>query len=702
MMKKGDSIDRGRMQAPLDEWEREAEERLRRRANVESFQQTAASVAVAPNEIASEAAAHDFADSGELADVTEPPQMDSVVFNAENSAVPIAGLRTDLPNEAVSEPVQPNIPAAVTDPNQEEADESSAKEQIETEETEEHETDSETTVENDSARRGRATGLLVRTVLEWIVLALFVLLIGAATLKYPLPPALHVLTQQTVLIASEAGLFVLACLLAAPILADGLLALFSFGRNTSSAAALAFFGGVAGFAPVFLQGAGADRVMPFAISACACTSIGMLSQVLAVRARRVGEAAVENMHTPHSVFFKRLSIGSSGQNRTIVAPGNEVSAGMIREDKLPTGRLTSVLSFVVLLMAIAAACTIIFFLKRPITQGVLFFASVASLCAPLVMGLCTTLPFLSAARALRKRGAVLSGYSAVVTCGNADAVYLPERMIYPEGKIKICALRPMCEDGLENAVLMAASVATAAQAAMAPTILDMLEGGEELLRPVSRLEIIDEMGIEAWVDGQHVLLGSRSLLRQKRVNLTGRMLLEVEAKYAVKGNDFVYLVVDDVPAALFVLDYIPDKKIRAALRALTHSGVHAYIGTVDANITRDQVSEHFHLNKRMVRILPHQQADVLAPSAGHKGDISKLYIQGDAASITRALTACVRLNSTMYIVMLLQVLGVLCSAGLAAAAYFQFGWILEPLEVLAVQSVWAVPPLLFALLRRHA
>lgn len=703
MMKSKDPIDRGRMQATLDEWEREAEERLRRRTNGETFQQVAAqTVTVAPEEIASEEAAHSFTDGSESSDDTE--QQPSVALDEEHpTATPHAELQADLSDGPVFEPVQSSASPAAEDLTPEEAEKLSDKEQTEPEATEEYTADNdETALETGSTRRTGATGLLVRTVLEWVILVLFVLLVGAITLKYPLPSALHFLMQQKMLVAVEAGLFVFACLLAIPLLADGLLALFSFGRKTASTAALAFFGGIAGFAPVFLQGAGMAKAMPFALSACACLSMEMLSQVLSVRARQVGETAVENMQTPHSAFLKQLSIGSSGQVRTIVASGDVVSDETIRDDKLPTGRPASVLSLVALLTAIAAACAAVFLLRRPVTQGVLLFASIASLGAPLVMGFCASLPFLSAVCALKKRGAVLSGYSAVAACGNADAVYLSERMVYPEGQIKIRALRPMCEDGLENAVLTAASVATAAQAAMAPAILAMLEGGKELLRPVSRLDIIDEMGIEAWVEDQHVLLGSRNLLRQRRVDLTGRMLLEVEAKYAVKGNDFVYLVVDGVPAALFVMDYIPDKKIRAALRALTHSGVRAYIGTADANVTRDQVSEQFHLNKRMVRILPRQQADALSPSVGRKGNRSRLYIQGDAVSIARALTACVRLNSTVHIVLLLQVIGVLLSAGSAVAAYVLFGWMLEPLEVLAIQSVWAVPPLLLAVFRRHA
>lgn len=733
MIKKGDPIDRGRMQAPLEEWERQAEERLRRRVNGETAEQTAAqAVTVTPEEVASDLAAPSPVDDGVPADAAESVSTNQMALDTGDPAVTDAKPQTVLEQEP--EPVDLNDHSDAADPVAEEAEPSSTSEETErktlsdpadetadnaadgtteeaaeaSSETEpsgldgEEEATDDKTIPPMRANRRDGAGLVVRTVAEWVIFAVFLLLVGAVTYQYPLPSVLHFLNKPDLLVATEAGLFILACILAAPLLGSGFAALFSFQRKTSSAAALAFLGGAAGFVPAFLHGAGIHSTVPYALSACACLSFEMLSRVLSVRAKRVGEAAVEQMETPHTAFIKQLPIGASAQTRTIVAPGNVASAETIRDDQMPTGRPTSVISFVALLIAITAGFAVVFLLKQSVTQGILLFASFASAGAPLVMGFCASLPFLSAAKALRKRGAVLSGYGAVDTFGEADALYLPERLLYPKGRIKICALRPMCEDGLEDAVLMAASVAAAAETAMAPVLLGMLEGGESLLRPVGRLQIIDEMGMEAWVDGRHVLLGSRNLLRQKRVDLTGRMLLEVEAKYSVKGNDFVYLVVDGVPTALFVLDYMPDKKIRAALRPLTHAGVGLFVGTADANITRDQIKEQFCLKKRMVRILPHQQVAMLTSPAECDETVSKLYIREDAVSIARALTACARLDSTAYVVTLLQVIGVLANVGLVTAVFLLFGWMLEPLEVLAVQAVWAVPPLLLAIFRQHA
>ncbi|MFT8890022.1 MAG: hypothetical protein ABF904_14625 [Ethanoligenens sp.] len=665
-MRKEDPIDRGRMQEPLDEWEREAEERLRQRANRQAVQEAAAqAIAESPPDTEIESAA-DARGNGLQSDLHEDSSTDD-------------GDSVDLQQEE----------APVAEPDKDEplksdnADETEPDEQL-------------------PSRHSKGAGLAGLLTVELILFVVFLLLVGAVTFHYPLPSVLRFLGQTDKLVVVEAALFVLAGVFAIHPLVEGFVALFSLRRKTSSAAVLAFLGGIAGFIPAFMQGAGVRYAAPYALSACACLSLETFSRLLTARACRVSAAAIEKTENPHSVFVKETKIGPTGRVQRVVVPGN-VSPAPATQDagSVPTGRSASVISLVALVISAAAAGIAVFLYGKSAVQGVLLFAAFASAGAPLVMGFCGSLPMLAATRALRKRGAALSGYGAVRAFGRADAVFLPERLLYPAGQVKICALRPMCKDGVESAVLMAASVASAAQTAMAPAILGLFEGGEALLRPVAQLQVIDEMGIEAWVDGKRVLLGSRNLLRQKRVNLTGRMLLEVEAKYAVKGNDFVYLVVGDTLTALFVLDYIPEKRVRSALRGLVRTGIHVMVGTADANITREQVGEQFRLKKHAVRILSHQQAEVVMAPASGRSDGAGLYLRDDAVSFARAVAACVRLESTARVAAILQVIGVLVNLFLAGAVFWLAGRELQPLEVLTIQVIWALPPVLFALFRRH-
>lgn len=688
MRSKGDPINRGRMQAPLEEWEREAEERLHRRVEETAHQTAAQAVAVAPEQTVpqSEKAESDVSkcESGPIEKDIEDRSEVPVQETEEKEKEPLD--QTDMLQSDAEEVVRADA-----------EEESSSADDVQSgsENAEPVEESAKPSLKKNGA------GMAVRLAAQWVIFAVFLLVVLADTFDYPLPSSLRLLREPFALFVTEAGLFVLASLFAAPVLGNGFLTLFRLQPKTSSATAVAFLGGVAGFAPAFLKGGSVQAAVPYALSACACMALETLSQVLFASARHTSETAARQLTGCRMAFVKRLVIGSSGHKHMIVAPGKAAPPEMPQDDLAPTGRATSVVSLLMLLASVGMACVCIYLFKRSLTQSILLAAGLASIGTPLVMGVCVGMPFYGTALALKKRGAVLSGFGAVRTFGEVDAVFLPERLLYPEGKIKVCALRPMCENGLEDAVLMAASVATAARTAMAPAFLHLFEGGESLLRPVGCLNVIDEIGMEAWVDGQQVLLGSRNLLRQKQIDLTGRMLLEVEAKYAVKGNDFVYLVVNGVPTALFVLDYIPDKKIRSALRVLAHTGVHLLIGTADANITREQVAEQFALKKRMLKILPRQKVEAIVPPEEQSDIVPRLYIPENAVSFARALAACVRLDSTAHAVAVLQVIGAVAGVSMAAGLYILFGWMLQPLEVLAVEIIWAVPPLLLSVFRRH-
>lgn len=670
-MKKEDPIDRGRMQAPLEQWEREAEERLRQRAAHEAAAQA---VTVRPE-------AEQAVPEEQTAPPLEPEQNEPSTDPAVHTVAPAANPET-VPEQA---PEQNEGPQDEPQPGSKEETEAGGDETP------------------PPIQRSGAAGLAAHLAAELVILAVFLLLVCAVTFHYPLPSVLAVLAQPVPYAIAGAALFLLAGIFAARILAEGFAALFTLRRKTAAASALAFLGGAAGFLPAVLHGAGATAAVPFALSACACLSFETGSRLLAVCAGQVGRVALRKMEMPRRASIQSVEVGPSGSAQDVVVPGKPSPAPDGRDTgAIPVGRTASVLALAVLAVAAAVACAVVFLFHRPVGQGVLVFAEFASVGAPLMLGFSVNLSFLTAAKALRKRGAALSGYGAVRAFGSVDALFLPERMLYPAGQVKICALRPMSENGVENAVLAAASVAAAAQMSIAPAALGLFEGGETILRPVERLQVIDEMGVEAWVDGSHVLLGSRSLLRQKRVDLTGRMLLEVEAKYAVKGNDFVYLVVDDVPMALFVLQYTPDKKLRAALRRLTHTGVRLLAGAADANVNREMLAEQFRLNKRMVRVLPHRQVEGLSLSPADESDGAALYIRDHAVALVWAVVACVRLDSTARAVAAMQVIGVLANIGLSGAVLLAQGRMLEPVEALLLQLIWALPPFLLAAFRRHA
>lgn len=691
MMGKDDPIDRGRMQQPFDQWEQGAKERL------EQSRAQAAAAAAAPVREKGQAAFQRPVTSPESAPTeTAAYDKNTAALSESSTAGHTAALGASSDTGRATASGEPSTTGSAA------ALDGSADAQSPADDARGVADDGDNTVddaddgEEEPAESGRSVLILLRLLGEALLLAVLLFWAWSVASGGPLPPFLRAESHSLFSVGTGAVLFLLADLLGAGVLARGFVSLFTLGRSTSAPVALAFLGGIAAFVPVVTGSAFAETDIFYIASVCACLVFELLADWLDSR-RALRDAAAGVQGVP--ARLARLGAGEDEQR--VVCPGDTPAAALPRDGAPRTGgRTVTVLSAVLLVIAAAALAVDLLVFRKSIGEAALLFAAVACSGAPLAAGLCAALPLFSTQKALRRHGAGLSGYGAVRAFGRADTLLLPERLLYPAGQVRLCALRPLGGDDMEEAVLAAASVAHAARLAVEPAILGMLVGAQSLLRPVEQLRVKPEMGVEAQVDGRRVLLGSRALLRQNQVDLTGRMLLEVEAKYAVKGNDFFYLAVGETPCAMFVLEYKPQRALRAALRGLTGAGVSLLVSAADPNITRDSIAEQFRLHKRMLGLLSRARTEELKPEADAP-DGTSLCVREDGEAQVRAATACVRLYETGQVTSAVQVLGALAGAGMTLALYLLRGWLLGPLEVLGLQAVWALPAFLVAAFRRH-
>ena len=640
-MEKNDPIDRGRMQKPLEEWERAAEERLR------AEKQAAAAQEQPPK------AAESAAPQNEKAAADAQPEP------AEKAALPAQDVPVQAPQE---------VPAAA-----------------------------EPAATDDSAQRTRTLGALLSLLGLGAVSAALVLWLLALVCGWPLPALLRA-GSSPLFALPGAALLVLVGVLGVRALWRGLVSLFTFGRATAAASALAFLGAAAALYPAFSGGISRQTDVFYAASAALCLFFEQLADAVdAGRLQKERRAALSG--TP-----ARLAVLDDGAEvRTVVCPAADAQTRPLTPDGAARtgGRVISVLSLVIFAAALAGALVSRFVLEGSWAQAALLFSSAACAGAPLLAGLCAAVPLRRAGSGLRKRGEGHSGYAAAPAFGRTDALLLSERLLYPAEQVRVRSVRPLTEDAaaLGESVLTAAAAAKAAGMAVAPALMRMLVGAENLLPAVDEWKTVNDAGICARVQGREVLFGSRSLLRQKRVDLTGRMLLEIEAKHAVEGSDFLYLAIGGAPAAMFVVEYQPQRPLAAELRALLSAGTELMVAAADPNITRDQVSEHFHLRTRMVDVLPQAQAAALETQESAPG--AALCLRPAGEDHVRAVLACARLCETAHVVACVQVVGAVVGAGMALALSLLRGTQFEPFEALGAQLLWALPAALVALPRRY-
>ena len=82
---------------------------------------------------------------------------------------------------------------------------------------------------------------------------------------------------------------------------------------------------------------------------------------------------------------------------------------------------------------------------------------------------------------------------------------------------------------IDEAILDAASVVCSCETTLADIFLQVIEGKQDILKPVDSVVYEDGMGLSAWVDSKRVLIGNRELMLNHGVDIPSK---DYEERYA--------------------------------------------------------------------------------------------------------------------------------------------------------------------------
>ena len=233
----------------------------------------------------------------------------------------------------------------------------------------------------------------------------------------------------------------------------------------------------------------------------------------------------------------------------------------------------------------------------------------------------------------------------------------------------------------------AASMAEAAQSPLTPLFRQQLlaEGG--FMTKVNDLHFLEEGGVIATIHGETVAMGSAYFMRSQKISLPHDLKLQTG----------VFLAVDGVLCAIFVIKYRPSRNAEWALRALKRNRIRPVLAVRSSNVTPGLIKRKFGVDCRCV--YPTVSARLAFSDLAHqKGEkpYAALYRQGMLPLVetvigARRLCAAVRRGTVLSIIA--AALGLFLSYYLTSAGSFTA---LEPVYMLAFLLVWLLPTLLLS------
>ncbi|MBQ7203315.1 MAG: hypothetical protein IJS03_04765 [Eubacterium sp.] len=285
---------------------------------------------------------------------------------------------------------------------------------------------------------------------------------------------------------------------------------------------------------------------------------------------------------------------------------------------------------------------------------------------------------------LDEYGSRVCGYEGAFMAQGANAMVMEAADLFSKNSCEMHGIKTFGGTQVDQAIIQAAAVMTQTKSPLAKVFDSVIIGKQSILPPVEGITYEDKMGTSAWIYKRKVLVGNRDLLLRHGVNVPKESF---ERKYTIKGRKALYLAINGNIAAMFVVSYSADPKLKRELRKLEKSGITIIVKSCDPYINEKSITKLFNLPEGFIRVMNYSSARVYDKYSNMNVEKSPAYVvhNGSALGFVSAM------RSAQIIVSTRKLIGFLTCFG--SAIGFATVTLLSVLE--AYQSITALNIIIF-------
>jgi P-type Cu+ transporter len=281
--------------------------------------------------------------------------------------------------------------------------------------------------------------------------------------------------------------------------------------------------------------------------------------------------------------------------------------------KAPIQRLADRISaiFVPMVLAIGALAFIIWFVGGPeprLTLALTAFISVVVIACPCAMGLATPTAIMVGTGKGAEAGVLVRGGEALERAHRIDTVIFDKTGTLTLGRPAVTEVVPASGWSVRDVLDAAAAAERGSEHPLAAAIVARAREDELGFGQVSTFAALAGHGVEATVDGRHVLVGNRTLLEDHGVDLAA--LAPQLDRHASEGRTPVLVAVDGSAAGVVAISDPVKAESAAAVSGLAEMGIEAWLVTGDARATAETVARQvgISVDRVVAEVLPGQKS----------------------------------------------------------------------------------------------
>ena len=322
-----------------------------------------------------------------------------------------------------------------------------------------------------------------------------------------------------------------------------------------------------------------------------------------------------------------------------------------------------------------------------VATGLRIFSASLLLAVPATAHIAVSRPKAILERKLHKLGAVICGWDGVAALNTKAAFPLDSNDLFPSGSVKMNGLKFFGSRNPDQVVAYTAAVMAADNGGLAPLFTQLLESRNGYHFEVETLRHYPNGGIGGVVNGETVLVGTRSFMKEMGVNLPE----------GAKISQAVYSAVDGVLNGVFAITYSKTKSTALGLTTLcAYRKLTPVITSGDFMLTEEFIAGKFGVNTRRMAF-PERKVrnELISKAADGEGQVVALTTQEGLAGAAYAVTGAKTLHSTGVTGVAVQMAGgILGLLIMLALTVVHAEYLVTPENLLLYELAWMIPGLL--------
>ncbi|HJQ53791.1 MAG TPA: heavy metal translocating P-type ATPase [Gemmatimonadaceae bacterium] len=254
---------------------------------------------------------------------------------------------------------------------------------------------------------------------------------------------------------------------------------------------------------------------------------------------------------------------------------------------------------VTLVAWLLAGATAAFAVERVVTVLVIACPHALGLAIPLVVAISTTLGARSGLLVRDRRG--------LEEARNLDTIFFDKTGTLTRGEFRVVDITPSGSLSATEALRLAAAVERDSEHSIAQGVVKSAAERGIAAPPATGFRAIPGHGVEAHVEGRHLLVGGPALIRQNVVTLEPSLRAAV-ARAVERAQSAIVLVEGNTALAVLAVSDAIREESAEAVRRLHEQGVEVAMMTGDSRAVADAVAAQISIDRVLAEVLPDQKA----------------------------------------------------------------------------------------------